>query len=222
MSNFDHRVIVERLTPDRLGSYLEATDGDLEAAIGLYDWNIEAGVALYGDISRLEVVFRNAVDSALVAYGQARGWPQPWYGRQQLFTIRTWDKIEVACHRASQHGGPDVHGQVIAELSFGIWRFLCTPHYLTSLWVPALVGAFPGHPDAGKPRRVRADVEARMKRLHFLRNRIAHHEPIHERDLALDHRELLEVVGWICADSRAWIESASRTPTVLSSRPALA
>ncbi len=72
------------------------------------------------------------------------------------------------------------------------------------------------------PWRVRADVEARMKRQHFLRNRIAHHEPIHERDLASDHRELLEVVGWICADSRAWVESASRTPTVLSNRPPLA
>ncbi|WP_420612529.1 hypothetical protein [Candidatus Spongiisocius sp.] len=42
-----------------------------------------------------------------------------------------------------------------------------------------------------------------MQRLHFLRNRIAHHEPIYRRNLARDYRQLLEVVGWICSDSRS-------------------
>ncbi len=219
MSTFDHRVIAERLAPDRLGSYLKATEGELHAALDLYGWNTRISAALYEDLGGLEVVFRNAVDAALVAHGQACGWPQVWHERQQMFTVKTWDTIEVARHRASRHGGPDAHGQVIADLNFGIWRFLCTPHYLTSLWVPALVGVFPDHPDAGDPRRVRADVEDRIQRLHFLRNRIAHHKPIHERDLARDYRELLEVVGWICADSRAWVESDSRTPTVLANRP---
>ena len=223
MSTFDHRVIADLLTWDRLDSYLDATEGDLDAAIGLYDWNIQASAALYGDISRLEVVFRNAVDTALVAHGQARGWPQVWYRRQQMFwgqqRVKAWKDIETARRRATRRGRPETHGQILAELSFGFWRFLCTPPYLTSLWVPALVGVFPGHPDAGDPRRVRADVEDRIQRLHFLRNRIAHHEPIHQRDLVHNHGELLDVVGWICADSRAWVESVTRTPTVLGSRP---
>ncbi len=219
MSTFDHRVIAERLTRDRLGSYLRATEGDLDAAIGLYDWNIDVGAALYGDISRLEIVFRNAMDAALVAHGRACGWPQVWYRRPQLLSDRMWTGAESARSRASRRGRGETHGQVVTELSFGFWRFLCTPHYLTSLWVPALAGAFPGHHGEGGPWRVRANVEDRIQRLHFLRNRIAHHEPIHERDLARDHREILEVVGWICADSRAWVEAASRTPTILANRP---
>ncbi len=219
MSTFDHRVIADRLTPDRLDSYLEATRGDLDAAIKLYDWNIRVSAALYEDLSRLEVVFRNTVDDALVDHGQARGWPQIWYRRRQLFSARMWAGVESARNRAIRDGRPETRGQVVAELNFGFWRFLCTPPYLTSLWVPVLVGVFPGHPAAGDPRAVRADVEDRMQRLHFLRNRIAHHEPVHQRNLARAHQEGIDVVGWICADSRAWIESATRTPTVLRGRP---
>ncbi len=222
MSTFDHRVIAERLTRDRLGSYLRAT-GDDRSALDLYGWNTRISAALYEDLGCLEVVFRNAADAALVAHGRARGWSQVWYRRPQLFSsqqrVKAWGDIEQARSRAVRGGRRETHGQVIAELNFGFWRYLCTPPYQTSLWVPALVGAFPGHPGAGDPRRVRADVDDRMKHLHHLRNRIAHHEPIHERDLVVDHSEILEVVGWICADSRAWVESATRTPTVLGSRP---
>ena len=58
-----------------------------------------------------------------------------------------------------------------------------------------------------------------MQRLNFLRNRIAHHEPIHQRDLAHDHAEVLEPIGWICPECRAWAEAVSRTPGVIGTRP---
>ena len=38
MSTFSPQIIVERLTAARLASYLEAADGDVQAAISLYDW----------------------------------------------------------------------------------------------------------------------------------------------------------------------------------------
>ncbi|MCP4958009.1 MAG: hypothetical protein GY925_01945 [Actinomycetia bacterium] len=214
---------MDRLTQDRLSSYLAATAGDVRAAVELYDWNTQVGAALYEDLGRLEVIFRNAIDASLVAHGQTRAWSQVWYRRQQLFAgrpgRRAWGDIEAARRRATRRGRPEVHGQVVAELSFGFWRFLCTSHYLTSLWVPALATAFPGHPDAGDPRLVRADVDDRVQRLHFLRDRIAHHEPIHQRNLQRDHEEYLDVIGWICADSLTWVSSASRTLTVIGDRP---
>ena len=48
--------------------------------------------------------------------------------------------------RATKGGGSERRGKVIAEFNFGFWRFLCSAGYLTSLWVPALCGAFPHHP----------------------------------------------------------------------------
>ena len=224
MSRVDSHAIASRLTTARLGSYLQATGDDVEAAIRLYDWNTGAASALYEDLGRLEVVFRNTVDEALVRHGATRAWPDVWYRRTQLFpgrnASRARDDIDAARRRATRGGSlPEVHGKVIAELSFGFWRYLCEPPYLTSLWVPALASSFPLHPSAGNPRQVRTEVADRMQRLHFLRNRIAHHEPIHRRNLSRDHANLLELAGWICSDCHAWIATNSRTLTVLAARP---
>jgi hypothetical protein len=62
---------------------------------------------------------------------------------------------------------------------------------------------------------VRRDVEDRIQRVHFLRNRIAHHEPIHQRDLREDHGNLLDVAGWMSPDVATWIEGASRVGRAL-------
>ena len=223
MSSVNHQVVADRLTRERLDSYLQATGGSVADAIDLYDWNTRAGAALHEDLSRLEVLFRNAMDDALVGYGSAQGWQNPWYRQGHLFqgrqSYQTRAAISDARRRATKRGQTEVHGKVIAELGFGFWRYLCEPAYHTSLWVPALTAAFALHPSARNTRRVRADTADRMQRLHFLRNRIAHHEPIHRRDLARDHGQLLEVVGWICSDSHSWVAAQSRTPAVLASRP---
>ena len=219
----NHVTIASRLTHDRLGSYLATTGHDLDAALSLYDWNIRVSGSFHEDIGRIEVVFRNTIDAALVAYGSSRQWPTVWYRRSQLFPGKHGDRtrkiILSAQTRAREHRGKEVHGRVVTELGFGFWRFLCTDSYLTSLWVPALAGALPRHPQAGNPRVVRADVEDRVQRLHFLRNRIAHHEPIHQRDLRRDRNGLIELAGWICTDTQTWITNESRTAVVLSARP---
>ena len=128
--------------------------------------------------------------------------------------------IDNARRRATRRGKrSEVHGKVIAKLGFGFWRYLCEPPYLTSLWVPAVASAFARHPSEHNPRRVRSDVADRMQRLHFLRNRIAHHEPIHRRNLARDHAQLPELVGRMCSDSRNWVAATSQTPPVFAARP---
>ncbi len=56
---------------DRLRSYLLVSGGDFRSAIDLYDWGSQIGAAFHEDLGRLEVVFRNAVDTTLVAHGRA-------------------------------------------------------------------------------------------------------------------------------------------------------
>jgi hypothetical protein len=223
MSTINHEAIARRLTTERLRSYLASTGSDLEQAIALYDWNARVGGALHEDIGRLEVVFRNAIDQALVAYGTAQGWPTVWYRRRQIFPgrhgARALDDIKVARSRATRRGVPEAHGKVVAELSFGFWRFLCTKPYLTSLWVPAVADAFPNHPDRGDPRAVRRAVDDRIQRVHFLRNRVAHHEPVHHRNLRRDLDSIAQLAWWISADARDWIVGASRTANVIKDRP---
>jgi hypothetical protein len=218
----DHATIAKRITATRLGSYLDATDGDLVRALELYDWNAAVGGALHEDIGRIEVVFRNTIDSALLALGASKGWPTPWYRRRQLFPgrhgARALDDIGAARSRATRARTAETHGKVIAELSLGFWRYLCTTQYLTSLWVPALADAFSHHPRRSDARAVRRDVEDRIQRIHFLRNRIAHHEPIHTRDLDQDVHDIVELSGWICPATGHWVATSSRVSDLLPRR----
>lgn len=58
-----------------------------------------------------------------------------------------------------------------------------------------------------------------MQRIHVLRNRIAHHEPIFRRNLAHDHVDMLTLVGWISEEGRDWVQELSRVPAVIAKRP---
>jgi hypothetical protein len=55
-----------------------------------------------------------------------------------------------------------------------------------------------------------------MRDLHVLRNRIAHHEPIHNRPLGELHAVALTTAGWICPTTRGWIAARSRVPALLA------
>ena len=69
------------------------------------------------------------------------------------------------------------------------------------------------------PRAVQVSVEDGMQRSHFLRNRIAHNEPVHHRNLGRDLAALTDVATWLCEDTRRWIDANSRAGEVLSGRP---
>ena len=214
---------IERLiSPERLTSYMSAAGSDLEAAIALYDWNQSVSAALFADIARIEVTFRNVVNLAMSDHHRRRGRRGPWYLESSYFAgrqgRRARENIADARQRVGRKGHQETPGYVIAELMFGFWRFLCAKDYLTNLWVPVLAAAFPNHP-AGDVRTIRTDVEDHMQKLHFLRNRIAHHEPIHRRNLADDANAVDELAAWMSADARDWIASRSIVGATISQRP---
>ncbi|MDE0578382.1 MAG: hypothetical protein OXI29_00800 [bacterium] len=224
-STFIPVVIQDRLGVDRLRSYLEDCDDDLELALTLYAWNGQIAAAFLEDLGRLEVVLRNRFNEALTALVSSSGLPEPWFGHKRLFPghhgNRTRDDLTKAKMRATKNGRTPVdQDRVIAEFGFGFWRFLCAPRHLTSLWSPALASQFPNHPTPVNAIQIRADVESRMDRLHFLRNRVAHHNPIHRRELAIDAAMILELAQWMCLDTHAWMTGHTRIPSVLASRPA--
>jgi hypothetical protein len=85
------------------------------------------------------------------------------------------------------------------------------------MWVPATHLAFPNH---HRLPRLRTELEHRVAKVHFLRNGVAHHEPIHRRNLRQDYDDIRAVMGWICTDTQAWMVRCSRFETVLVQRPA--
>lgn len=104
--------------------------------------------------------------------------------------------------------------QLVAELNFGFWRFLVAKQYRTTLWPLAGKYAFPNI----DPSQIQ-ELSTVMGRLHDLRNRIAHHEPIHMRNLDRDFADCLWVIGGVCLTTKQWVESNSRVAGVLQERP---
>jgi len=103
-------------------------------------------------------------------------------------------------------------GHLVAELKNSFWEGLLVNRLHTALRDPALRKAFPNF--AGR----RGDLRERLERLRLLRNRAAHHEPIHARDLRVYHRFMCEVGSYVSDDLGTWIVSHSRLPGTIAGR----
>lgn len=206
-AGWDDHTVADLISQERLRSYLAVTRTESQA-LRLYEWNGRAAAATLQTVAMVEVIVRNALDRELNEWVNHRSSPLAWFDAVPLDSKGLADLVE-ARRRATRHGRlPEHHGKVIAELSFGFWRYLTASRYLTALWVPALHRAF-AHGPADLRTRRRA-VEHHLSDLGFVRNRAAHHEPIHQRDLAADLATAVELGTWISADAGAWIDAQAR------------
>jgi hypothetical protein len=83
--------------------------------------------------------------------------------------------------------------------------------YRSTLWVPCLRHLFAG--------AKREQIEGEIAALHVLRNRIAHHEPIYERDLTKDYNSLIALAERLHPRLAWLIDSGSGVPEVLRRPP---
>jgi hypothetical protein len=207
--------IEDLLSRSRLRPYLDATFGDPAAALELYGWNSQVSAAFYESLHYVEIGLRNAMDQQLGRWSAERGATKAWYVDPVVrLTPPTRRKINSARANATRDGRPEIHGKVIAELMLGFWWSLLANEYNRRLWQPCLQRAFDG-----SIRRTR--LHSDLNDLRLLRNRIAHHEPIHNRNLDAAYAELLETAGRISPLLRVHIEKTSRVPATLAVRPEL-
>jgi len=199
----ERRTLQQLLSPARLAPYLAATSGEWADAIKLYDWNTRIGAAFFESIHYLEVGLRNALDDAASAH-LGISWLTP---TSPVLTPRSRKTVVLALHHA---GGPTApHGKLIAELPFGFWWSLLADEYNRRLWQSALQYAFEG------PIR-RRRLHAELDDLRRLRNRIAHHEPIHARALDVDFARVLDIATRVGAALGQHIAATSRVPDLLA------
>jgi hypothetical protein len=181
---------------ERLSTYLAHCGGDFDSAVRLYRWNAAVTAAFWEPIGHLEVALRNTLAAQLskrhLQLGQAGSW------------------LDDPNRELSERARDDIGAA--RELSFGFWRFLITKK-LTGLW-PDLAGGFPDAPD-----RQRQTVEKPIARLHDFRNRLAHHQPVWNRQPQARYDDLLMVAGYIDPALPGWIEPTSTVQFVLGNAP---
>ncbi|MEU5902496.1 hypothetical protein, partial [Streptomyces venezuelae] len=138
--------VIALLSPARINPYLTACSGRQDQALSLYLWNSAIAAAFFEDLGHLEVMLRNALDQRLVLRQQRRNRQQEWFDDPALpLASKARIDIREARRRASTTGAATPRGKIIAELSFGFWRFLLARQYQTTLW-PDLARAFPNAP----------------------------------------------------------------------------
>lgn len=130
-----------------------------------------------------------------------------------------------------RHGHPVTHDDVLAHVTFGTWPRLFPDvrhdgadlKKLSSedrrkeqarrlLWQQALAKAFPGQ---GRSYTVSHWVS----RIHALRNRVAHHEPLILTDVASYHRTASRLLRAIDPGIGDWYAGTSRVPHLLKACP---
>lgn len=199
----------------RLWAYAAATSRDATAAERLYWWNIEISAAFYGPLHCLELALRNALDAELrTAYS-----PDTWWDVAPLTEAgnRLIAEARDKCLRRGTHR-PTVD-DIVAQLSFGFSISLLSnsrgSQYDRHLWVPILHRAFPHYHGRRK------DLHDKLWAMGLLRNRIMHHEPIHHRDLAADHRKIYQLISLIDPTAAKETSAMDRVPAVLAYRHAV-
>ena len=120
----DPLALADLITPARLSSYFDAAGGDLGRALTLYDWNTRAGASVLATSAMVEVIVRNSLDRSLQRWADRRRGGIDWLDAAP-FDAQGQADVGKARDRATRRGrDPEIHGKVVAELSFGFWRYL--------------------------------------------------------------------------------------------------
>lgn len=190
----------QTISTERLANYLVMVRGDRTKALRLYERNTVVGEGFYGILQALEIATRNSIHHILTTdMGRA-----DWYDIPALLEPAEQKSILDAKTSILRGKKAIIPGRVIAELTFGFWIRLMTAKYEKTLWVPHIYKSFPGLP---KPNRQK--VFTRFDRIRNLRNRVAHHERIINRNLTRDYQDIFESLEWICPVTAAWVNSKS-------------
>ena len=178
---------------------MAAAGGNIKDGLRLYQWNIDLSGAVYEALHVFEVVLRNAMDAQLSAWnatqtnaatGQAHS--SDWLMDPTHLLVRLAGsditKAEGRARTALRAGKPGGrmpgHPDVLAQLTFGTWRFLLPSKDpgRQLLWTQALVLGFPGLTITS------AALVRKIDGIYRLRNRVAHLEPLLRSGLV--HNEL--------------------------------
>lgn len=220
----------EHITWPRLAPYLAESEDDVGQALRLYDWNVELSGAVYEVLHRFEVVLRNAIDQQLRAWNSTEVSPLTGmaYGGDWLLdpapllrrlTARALAEAAPRARRAITSRGDRtiLHADVLAQTSFGTWRFLLpdSDPGRQHIWENAVSRAFEHLP----PDVRGADVTRAVDRAYRLRNRVAHLEPLLDvRRVRAQVEAAYQVAGWIDPELRSWLTSTQRVTKILKNR----
>lgn len=213
--------IRKTLSAPRLGRYedkVRALGKDDLVALDLYVWNAQLSGALLAPLHITEIAIRNAVAEAL-SYTYGDRWPWSEGFLRSLPVIKSGysalTDLNKACWKA------ETTGKVIPELNFVFWQAIFTKRHDKRLWRSYLLKVFPNLDQTQDIKDYRQSLYSDLGEIRMLRNRIAHHEPIFERDLQADWDRIVRLIEYRSRPTVDWMldNSKSHVETLLENKP---
>lgn len=166
----------------------------------------------YPPLQCLEVTLRNSIHREL-----SKQYNATWYDNiNNLLKYNDKEKIQSAKDALLKQRKPLEPSRIVAELSFGFWVSLLGKgergNYET-LRRDALHKAFPN----AKLRR--KEVHNNLDKIRKFRNRIAHHEPIHKRNLSEDYQLIIQLIEFMCKNTAQWTKHHNYFEDIYQNKP---
>jgi hypothetical protein len=160
----------------KMRHYLNAAHQDKKIAIEMFHLDGAVAASFLEPIRLVELVLREAIHRNMTnVYGSR------WMFNSEIIDGLSFEKVTRTLKRLGNTTSSD---KIVSDLNLGFWAGLfqrggpgvTDPHvqikHSSTLWIPALSDVFRG----GSPsRKTAATLSLRVS---YLRNRIAHHEPI--------------------------------------------
>ncbi len=209
----DYALIKRALSPARFESHRASNFDSDEKIAARYLWNGELAESFYRPLQILEIVYRNAMDSAIRE--KDKNWLMVSPGWFQPYATDSLDEARASLKERSTR--PLTHDRIVQELSFGFWTSLLNSKYET-LFHGIGEKVFPA-----LPSRTRKVASVRFENIRSLRNRIFHFRRIWNRpNLKKDYTEILETIDWINSNARRLLlatNSEANFDALLTRRP---
>lgn len=168
------------MSSQRMERYLTACGGDTRKAMTLYRYNLEISQEMFTVVSCFEVALRNAIDRKLTE-NLGEEWLKNSINDNGIFTQpilkKTRDIIAFAYRKLQQRQSYS-HSKLLAEMEFGIWKYMFSPiqYRVTG---QNLLSIFPEKPRSSREMQYNQTyIFNELDKVNSLRNRIAHHETV--------------------------------------------
>lgn len=175
-SDFEHII-----SPERMRRYLIACNNDTKKAMTLYRYNLRLSQEMFPIIGCFEVALRNKIDAEMTKqFGT--DWLRNSIMKNGIFfddhrVHKTKAIIEKAYNDLTTNH-KYTHSGLLTEMGFGVWKYLYSNVEYTKT-NKCLLKIFPNKPKSTTTIHYNHQyVFNELDKINYIRNRIAHHEPI--------------------------------------------
>jgi len=199
----DCNLVKKALSEARMSTYEKAFP-EIEKAIELYAWNANVSAGFLAPLHICEVVIRNAVSDALASeYGEAWPWSEDF--RATLSEPGQGYSAKADLKKAASK--QRLTSKVIPELKFVFWQSMFKVSHNGRIWAKHLLTIFENLPNDKDTRTLIKEIQNDLDKIRKLRNRIAHHEPIFNRDLESEFKIIERLISLRCDRTKVWMMS---------------